>query len=577
MSGRLTSLRGDDILKVYATEQLMVRGAVAALAQKGLLTMPQKKTALAALDKLPRPRVYANLTLPTPPRSYPTLQPKSQPPARHLYVADVRHLARDEQMLLFSLQGLVNRQQPRLYLLHDDDDQFWLDVMQQQGHTDKPLVVADPLSLLKTFAGAYHGVVVPDPKVYVTPCISVDIAGADDLLLATPELAARLQLPIKSDLRGRFQDNAAALRYVRTDLLPHLNPYLGAILSPHVLGSQLDDIIAAKGVCFWVTGAAEQDQPGANAVAERVELESLLAQMPLGAIVRGYPWAGDGAGLGERPGVSLFSRFGKITTASDYVANYSVLSGVQISALKQKPQPPPPALDRTKVYVAFTMSDGDNLSTWRGVWRGFFTDPLHGTFPLGYGIGPTLLDVAPSMVQWYYDHAAPTDEFICDVSGAGYIYPRDWAANLHDFSGAQQRYYDWTQSDMRRLDLKGLRIMEAGPADIVRVGADLPGVLFLMPDYGAVGEMPLAERTYTLPTGQPVFHAVSYGPQAQDLADQIRRRVGTTRPAFANAFVFLWGASLRNIKGAIDILGPDYVPVTPSQLNALYREATQTH
>ena len=567
------SLRGGDVLKVYAAQQMMARAALAALARKGLLTASQKKTALAALDRLPRPHIYTGLTLPTPHRTYPTLQPKSQPPARHLYVADVRPLSHDEQLLLFSLQGLVNRKQPRLYLLHDDDDQFWLDVMQEQGRTGTPIPVADPLSLLKTFREAYQGVVVPDPNVYVSPCVAVDIAGADNLLLATPELAARLSLPIKSDLRGRFQDDAAALRYVRTGLLPRLNPYLGAVLSPRVLGSQLDDIIAAKGVCFWVTGPAEQDQPGADAVAERVELEALLAQMPLGAIVRGYPWAGDGCGLGERPGVSLFSRFGKIATASDYVANYSVLSGVPLQSLKQKPQPPLPTLDPTKVYVAFTMSDGDNLSTWRGVWRGFFTDPLHGTFPLGYGIGPTLLDVAPPMAQWYYDHAAPTDEFICDVSGAGYIYPQDWAATLHDRPAAEQRYYDWTQSYMRRLDLKGLRIMEAGPADIARVGADLPGVLFLMPDYGAVGEKALTERTYILPTGQPVFRAVSYGPHSQTLADEIRLRVGTTRPAFANAFVFLWGSSLRDIKGALDILGPDYIPVTPSQLNALYRQA----
>ena len=34
--------------------------------------------------------------------------------------------------------------------------------------------------------------------------------------IASPALAARLELPIKADLRGRFRDDADAMRYVRT-------------------------------------------------------------------------------------------------------------------------------------------------------------------------------------------------------------------------------------------------------------------------------------------------------------------------------------------------------------------------
>ena len=72
------------------------------------------------------------------------------------------------------------------------------------------------------------------------------------------------------------------------------------------------------------------------------------------------------------------------------------------------------------------MSDGDNLCTWRGYFRSYFNDPLHGTFPIAWGMGPTLIDVAPTIAQWYYQHATPNDEFLCDVSGVGYIYPPDF-------------------------------------------------------------------------------------------------------------------------------------------------------
>lgn len=514
---------------------------------------------------------------PPAPRAYPTLQPKRPAPARHLYVADVRYLPQDQQLLLASLQGLVNRSEPRVYLVGGDDDVFWLKVMQEQGSTDSPRTVEEPLDLLKMFKAYYHGAVVADPKVYVSPCVAVDVAGADDLVVATPALAAKYGIPIKADLRGRFKDDADALRYARTEVLPRLNQRLSLCIDPPLLGLQVDDVIAAKGACFWVTGPKAQGLPGANSLAEQAEVEAMFLDTPRDGIVRGYWWHGDDMGLGENVGVQLGSRYGKITAVSDYVSNFSVLSGVRLAALKQKPQPPAPALDPTKVYVALTMSDGDNLVTWRGFWRGYFDDPLHGTFPLAYGIGPTLIDLAPTMARWYYEHAAPTDEFICDVSGAGYIYPTDWGAALPDRPGSFADYWGWTRLYMGRLDLHGLRIMGTETEDIrdaiTEAGAALPGVPFLLPDYGPRGGKAYADATYTLPSGQAVFRAVSYDGRADGLASAVRSRVGTVRPAFVNAFIQNWGARPSDLKGMLDSLGPDYVAVTPTQLNALYRQA----
>lgn len=505
------------------------------------------------------------------------LQPKRATPARHLLVADVRYLPKDQQLMLASLQGLVNRSKPRLYLVGGDDEVFWLKVMQEQGDTDLPKTVEDPMSLLKTFKDVYKGVVVADPNVYVSPCVAVSIAGARDYLIATPELAAKYSIPIKADLRGRFKDDADALKFVRTTLLPDMNPRLSLCLVPRLLGLQVDDIIAAKGMCFWVTGPNEKDKPGANGAAEQAEVEALFLATPTDAIVRGYWWAGDGTGLGEMEGVKLASRYGKITTVSDYVSNFSVMSGVKQTALKQKPALPVPTLDPTKVYVALTMSDGDNLVTYRGFWRGYFDDPLHGTFPLGYGMAPTLIDLAPTMARWYYEHAAPTDEFFCDVSGAGYIYPRDWATALPNREEAFKNYWTLTQDYMNRMDLRGLRIMgfDTNPMrdTIAAVGADMPNVPFILPDYGPRGSKTYPEATYTLPTGQSVFRAVAYDGGGEKLAQSVRDRVGTVRPAFVNAFIQNWGARPSDLKKMLDSLGPDYVAVTPSQLDGLYRQS----
>jgi putative glycoside hydrolase with GxGYxYP motif/GxGYxY motif-containing protein len=563
-----------DDLNAYHSEQIMARAAIAALTEKGLLSPAQKKKAFATLTRLPRPKVYAKLKLPSPPRPYPTFNPKMPPPARHLHAADVRTLPHDQRVLLVSLQGIVNRTQPRIYLIFGGDDRFWLDQLQKQGQTDAPVQVADPLSLVETFRASIQGAVVADPNVYISPNIAASIAGLDDLVVATPELAARLKLPIRRDLRGQFNDNAGALRYARTTLLRRLNPYLTICLDPPLLGNgAMDQIIAAKGLAFWITGPKQQNKPGADTRAELEEIKELFASLPLNATVRGFWWHGHGQGMDESFGVALGSRFGKVTVVSDHSPNLSVFSGVPKASLRQKPQAPPPPLDRTKVYIAFTMSDGDNLSTWRGYFRGYFEDPLQGTIPMGWGMAPGLLEVAPTLAQWYYDQATPNDEFICDVSGVGYIYPPDWATALRDRDAAFRAFYDWTARSMERMDMRTIRLMNVRTEDIPRVGRLLPTVPFLMPDYGWSGPQSYEEFTYTLPTGQPVFRAAleGQGQSPQEKAERLRRRAGTARPAFLNAFVWNWGSKLRDLKQMLDILGPEYVAVTPSQLDALYR------
>lgn len=557
----------------YETRQIIVRATVAALAKKGVL---QSQAALRGLDALPPPAVYANLTLPTVARTYPTLQPKMPPPARHLMVADVRKLSPDEKLLLISLQGLVNRTLPRIYLIFDDDDTLWLREMQKQGATDEPVMVIDPFTLLTTFKNDYKGAVLCDPKIYDSPCAAVAVAGADDLVIVkTPELAARFHLPITSDLRGKFQNNADALRWVRTALLPRLDPYLTCSLDPlRYDKGGLDQIIAARGSAFWVTGPRAQNLPGANQEAETDEVRKLMASLPMGAVVRGFWWDGDGMGMEEEAGVALGSRFGKMTIVSDLITNLSVHSGVPAENLTQKPRPPAPPLDK-KVYLSFTMSDGDNLCTWRGYFRRYFDDPVRGSVPVGWGMGPTLIDLAPVWAKWYYAAATPNDEFICDVSGAAYLYPLEWGLNLQNRLAAFEHFYGLTQTYMGRMDMKTVRLMNTNTQSIAQVGTLLPNVEFLMPDYGHAGGETYNGLTYSLPTGQAVFRAVTNGSGPENLASQIRKRAGAARPAFVNAFIWNWGSSLGDLKKTMELLGPDYVAVLPSQLNTLYREANK--
>lgn len=514
-----------------------------------------------------------HITLPKMRRSYATLQPKMPPPARHLFVADMQRLPADQRLLLGSLQGIVNRRQPRIFLIWSGADRFWLRQMQKQHETGTPILVHHPLSLVHRFASSIRGAVLPDPQVYESPDIAADVAAVDNLVIATPALAKKLHLAVRVDLRGKFHSDAGALRYLRVHLAPKMNPFLFLCLDPPLLADgSIDQIIAAKGMTFWVTGPKAARRPGANMAAERKQVELLFAHTPLDGVVRGFWWHGDGMGLDEGPGVTLASQFGKITVVSDYLQNMSVFSGVRLAAIKQKILPPP-KYDPSKIYLSFTISDGDNLCAWYNFFTHWFNNPDHGKFAIGWGMGPTLLDEAPTLVKWYYAHASPKDEFICDVSGAGYMYPPQWASRLTNQKQAFHAFYRWTWRYMQRMDMKTLRLMGMNPASIARVGRALPQVHFLMPDYGYQGEKHYRQFTYTLPTGQPVFRAMTFAHSARQTAAQIRDRTGKHRPAFINVFVWNWQNNLPQLARTLKILGPRYVDVTPSQLAALYQQA----
>ncbi|MCF7673922.1 MAG: hypothetical protein K9N23_07580 [Akkermansiaceae bacterium] len=120
----------------------------------------------------------------------------------------------DKMHALAALQGIVNRDAPRFYLLYCaefgvETDQFWLDWLRgEDGWLRQTEVV--PLASLEqavvTFRKYVKGLAVYDPGVPATACLASTAAGCGDLLpvrfSADPNsvfalLAGRLHLPVK--------------------------------------------------------------------------------------------------------------------------------------------------------------------------------------------------------------------------------------------------------------------------------------------------------------------------------------------------------------------------------------------
>lgn len=129
-----------------------------------------------------------------------------------LEVADVLNEPGDMKLLLATLQGIVNRAEPRIYLLENaEEGKFvWLDEL------DIPYVVRDNCwDIVEMFKDEITGIVVYDLNVPDSINVATTLAGLRDAIVASPDLALQLTrapfcLQVVEDLQGKFKDRLDA-------------------------------------------------------------------------------------------------------------------------------------------------------------------------------------------------------------------------------------------------------------------------------------------------------------------------------------------------------------------------------
>ncbi|TYP78938.1 GxGYxYP domain-containing protein [Paenibacillus methanolicus] len=132
--------------------------------------------------------------------------------AKRLEVADIYDAPGDVKIVMATLQGIVNRKEPRLYLIENTEEGklAWLNDL------DVPYRVHDDYwDILSKFKSELKGIVVYDPDVPDSINVATTLAGLNDAVVASPELAAKLtsapyKLKVLEDLRGKFENRLEA-------------------------------------------------------------------------------------------------------------------------------------------------------------------------------------------------------------------------------------------------------------------------------------------------------------------------------------------------------------------------------
>lgn len=319
----------------------------------------------------------------------------------------------DERYLFASLKGIVNMTQPRIFVY--DGDAFaegaytW---MQSLGLSW--VQHSDNWALITKYRSELNGLIVYDPAQIHTVNLATLLAKDNRALIASPAMLSQLSsppynLPVLVDLRNQFSSKLDVYQTLLDDYWPHVDHRMLIGLDPQVHQGSLREYATALGAAvIWL----DPEKPGESEL-----LNSFLSSMPPGSCYMGW-WPNEG------PGIERASTYGISTVASDFCSNLTVHSGMP-RTIQVKPIPPKPKL-QNKIYVAFVLSDGDNLQYVEHLMRKLWSDPDRGSVPIGWTLSPAMVDAMPGALNYYYQSATQNDNLISGPSGFGYTYPNDW-------------------------------------------------------------------------------------------------------------------------------------------------------
>ncbi len=292
--------------------------------------------------------------------------------------------------------------------------------------------------------------------------------------------------------------------------------------------------------------------------------------------------------IDESSGVSLTSRTAMGVLASDYCINLEVWSAVrhQIPAVVQ----PTPAVEVSavsqKVYLSFTISDGDNLQYCQHRMLRLWHDQVRGSLPIGWTIAPALMEVAPALAAYYMSSVTPNDELIAGPCGAAYMFPAHWPAEqLKPFlqhSGQLMQAMGLTTLEVLDTDfwqssgLPLLSLIRLTGMSFTHVERQRRFVQELTP-FGLRGMLSgagVVTTSWKKVDGTLLYRNLGLASSAANAIKLIKAATlfHKNRPLFLNIYMLAWTITLADIKQVIEQLGEGYEVVLPRTLLAMLAE-----
>lgn len=462
--------------------------------------------------------------------------------AFHPGAPDFNQPSYDERLTLGAIQGIVNRDQPRLFVenhmstLYTASDTLWREYYaNEKGYSFIRLHSME--EVMHTFKYDVAGTVIYDQGQDATKAIAMTMAGLNDYV---PVDASWLHgqfkaLPVQEDLRGRWASNAAAYDWAQANLL-----YLTADKQIYSMGRSHANIHIGNDAIAWVGfdyGVRQQMfffnlSPDAAAYpSDAARFDAILASLDEPGEVWG--WA--------EPEWMVFNK--RVSESGNYIVNtgangsFHATVPADTAVFKQNTHQTTSSVTlEDKYYVIFQQTEGDTMKMPFGLFNGMWNSSQRGQVPLNYGINPILARDFPAVLEYFYDKAPPTaTDYFYSGGGLGYVL-LDQMAKAPGGAAKVSAYGNYANALLSAADLQ---VMDMWEDNVVNERA----METFMANAGLRGSTntPLhtnnmGENMYTL-SGKPIFvpaHNLHYW--HVDSAQELKNRIEAVAAQHAKPF-----------------------------------------
>lgn len=398
-----------------------------------------------------------NLTMPEPPENEPIENISNLGDictdfelGNKLYVIDASTFAtQDEKHLAVSIQGIVARTSPMIFIRHNDMSNEYLDMISKSG---VELITADAEGKKWTTASLIN-----EFKSYIADSGYVlyrESSKAEGLNAATNLASVYGWLPVPETLEDVAINAGLVLKEDYSDDDYNIlfqeklfNKYKShfskkAVISLKYSASGLRDLaIQQKFFLFYI-----DDDVDGNFFRKKV-IEFADRNAPV------LGWA-----KYEVAFVECASKIGNFVIPSDHAHNCSYLSSFDYEIPEQKHSETKLHTDPAKHYVAIVFSDGDNIQWIQNGYAEYYQKlKLDTKFPMTWSFPPLMQEFSPITANVVYGDATENDYFIAGVSGAGYMHPTEYPErHLNEYAAI-------TASAMKKSNLHYVSILDATP------------------------------------------------------------------------------------------------------------------
>jgi hypothetical protein len=353
-----------------------------------------------------------------------------------------------------SLQGLVNREDPHLYVIRGGEilqegdrdywERHWLDYYTNPDTSPFKIPFERENgvdAVIERYRSHVNGYILYDmADIPQTMNLAITRAGLEDCLpiaVDQEKWMIRNGIPKRDDLRGKFKNDWDAAEWAADNLWPHCNRRLMANFCIHRPGwssfpHELEDYVVRHKI-FSIDLPASRQRRRVLGLLHRI-LEG--GQAP-GALLNWHCVFDQ-----EKEYVAEAAKHGWFALCSMSSPNLTIHGGVgdtERSYVQPLPPPEQCVAEPGKTYVCLYNSDGDATWATNSMQSGNWTEPNRGKFKFGWGLLPLALKLQPAMVQLFHETKTPNDCFWGPSSGAGYTYTHLWPEHLVDMYLSESR------------------------------------------------------------------------------------------------------------------------------------------